>query len=62
MPSEDVNVTEGLEVTQTPAPEAPQAAPPEDPYVPPRVVTPEEAREKALSGIGEGQPTSGGGQ
>lgn len=60
MPSEDVNVTEGLDVTQTPAPEAPVEAPtPPAPEAP--VLSPAQ-REKALSGIGEGQPTSGSGQ
>lgn len=83
MPSENVTVTEGLAVDQTPAAEVateavvpePQAAPlgTEEPvnvitdgvvapYVPPRVVTPEEAREKMLQGIGDTQPTSGSGQ
>lgn len=65
MPSENVSVTEGLsvEVTQEAVPEQPQPPAQPDPEVPPRVVTPEEAREKALSGIPvEGQPISGSGQ
>lgn len=77
MPSENVSVTEGLsvEVVQESAPEQPAATLGTEepvnviidgavvPYVPPRVVTPEEAREKALSGIPvEGQPISGSGQ
>lgn len=72
MPSENVSVTEGLEVNQEPAPQVPVnelgvptpfLPPLSDPEVPPRVVTPEEAREKALSGIPvEGQPISGSGQ
>lgn len=69
MPSENVSVTEGLSVEVSVPPvegfvaDPIVAAPPVDPEVPPRVVTPEEAREKALSGIPvEGQPISGSGQ
>lgn len=69
MPSENVSVTEGLSVEVSVPPvegfvaDHIVAAPPVDPEVPPRVVTPEEAREKALSGIPvEGQPISGSGR
>lgn len=82
MPAENVTVSEGLDVTQTPAEVPTEAVVPEPkpaplgteepvnvitdgvvvPYVPPRVLTPEELRERALSGIGDAQPVSGSGQ